>query len=1453
MKRWFCSRLLSVCSIAFTFVSCGDTAPGPGTKPADKVDPSQPSLVRSLDAPLTVWVVLKPEANLTRMASMNWVVRGREVVRELTSTATSSQAPLRTWLASRGVRFQSFWIVNAIKLTADRNLIAEIGRRPEVAQILPDKKYSLPPVRPGTPARGVQAVEWGVTNVRAPEVWNSFGARGENIVVANIDTGVQFDHPALVAQYRGNSGNGSFDHNYNWFDPSKSCPPGLPCDNNAHGTHTMGSMVGDDGAPGPNQIGVAPKARWIAAKGCESSGCSLESLLASGQWVLAPTDLNGQNPQPDKRPHIVNNSWGGGANDTFYLEIVQSWVAAGIFPSFSIGNSGPSCQSGGSPGDYAESYAVGSHNIMNQISVFSSRGSSLFGGIIKPNISAPGENVRSAIPGGSYDIFSGTSMASPHLSGVVALIWSAAPTLVGDIAGTRSILDQTAIDTADLSCGGTAENNNVFGEGRVDAFAATEQAPRGPTGTLSGTVTAAGGGPIAGAVIEVAGPTKRSTTTDAAGAYALLLPVGTYEVTARAFGYVSQTVSGVAIAEGVTTTQSFALAAAASHAVSGTVKDSTGAALAGARVTILGTPLPPAVTDASGSYSFASVPDGTYDVRAEAGRCLEAQVKTLTVDGDETLDFTLPERQDAFGYKCRGVPGSFIDAETVLPLVGDLVQLSIPLPFPVTLYGQTYETANVTPKGYIELTPSTVNYINGAIPDPITPNAAIYAFWDDLVVDSASSVRTQVVGSAPNRKFVVEWRDVQFFEQPNLRVRFEMILSETGQIEFQYASPTDDPRQQGNSATIGIENDKGTVALQYSLNEAAISGGTGILFTFPESGFIEGTVTDANDGKPVSGTEVRALQNGVVVRTATTNGIGRYRMQVPVGSYVVQAGAGGYGQKEVPVTVGLNQIVTVDFALQTARGEVTPPTVELVLKVDQIRKRTLTLKNTGTLPMDFQIAESGGKPQSVVSTARIARREGFNPHATSTRGLLPPGVRLAGWTPTAAGDVIKSFTPTGMMLAWGVAQSGPLWLSDPPTNENSEFTAEGTGTGRKWATPWTGGWGADMAWDAARGRVCQLAVGADNGIHCWDPASGTVTDSITGAFAWTATSQRGLAYRDDDDSFYVAGWNEGTVYHVKGLSHPDKGAIIGQCKPADGSISGLAWNGAMGVLWASTNSMTDSIYELNPEDCTVLSVLAHPQPGGFQGGGLDMDENGNLWTISQTPNQVFLIDSGVPAFNDVTWLAVTPTSGMVAPGGQQALEVTVNTTGLAPGTYLASIFVVSNSAREGRLRIPVSVVVTDYQQGVNAGGSSYTDKAGDIWSADRRHSQGSWGYIQSSSTKSTSHGISGTTDPKLYQSQRVDPYAYRFDGVPNGVYQVDLRFAELDNVRAGKRVFDVVFENELLLPAHDIFYEVGRYAAEAKTFFIEVTDGRADLRLIPRAGFSNPVINALRITRRPDR
>jgi subtilisin family serine protease len=429
------------------------------------------------------WAILRQKADLSgATAIQNRTAQGWFVYNQLTSTAASSQKGLRALLKARGAPAKSFWIINAIRIRSGAATLKAVAARPEVARILPSWHATIEDIRASQSA-GIKAIEWNILNINADDVWNTYNDRGEGITVANIDTGVRWNHTALFNQYRGfhmSPARPLFpNNNYNWFDPSHVCSADgkTVCDNNGHGTHTMGTMVGDDG--GANQIGVAPRAHWMAAKGCESNSCSDFALLMSGQFMLAPTDLNGQNPRPDLRPHVVNNSWGTPVgSDTFYQATVQAWVAAGIFPQFSNGNSGPGCGTVGAPGSYPESYGAGAFDINNNIASFSSRGPSPFGGIIKPNISAPGVNVRSSWNNLGYQSASGTSMASPHVAGVVALIWSTngAPSFSRNIAATRMVLDQTAIDVSNLTCGGSAGNNNVWGEGRLDAFAAVTAA-----------------------------------------------------------------------------------------------------------------------------------------------------------------------------------------------------------------------------------------------------------------------------------------------------------------------------------------------------------------------------------------------------------------------------------------------------------------------------------------------------------------------------------------------------------------------------------------------------------------------------------------------------------------------------------------------------------------------------------------------------------------------------------------------------------------------------------------------------------------------------------------------------------------------------------------------------------------------------------------------------------------
>lgn len=513
----------------------------------------------------TFWIILRDKADLSPAFNIKKDKdRGDFVYKTLKSVADRSQAGLRAFLATTGVKYFPFWIANTIQVRdAGTALLNQIAARPEVEKIVADKVYPLPPVMPGDDVKTPNTTEWGLDNIQAPQVWSTFNDRGEGIVVANVDTGFQYDHPALVAKYRGNLGGGNFDHNYNWYDPSAVCPdPNVPCDNVGHGSHTMGTMVGDDGDPGTNQIGVAPHAQFIGCKGCETNNCSDFALNTCGQFILAPTDLNGQNPDSSLRPHVVNNSWGGGPGDPFYQSTVDAWVASGIFPQFSVGNSGPSCGTNGSPGDYLNSYGAGAYNINNAIAGFSGRGPSGIDNMeLKPNIAAPGVAVRSSVPTNTYAQLSGTSMASPHVAGTVALMWSAAPSLQRDIAATRAILDASATDVNDTSCGGTAADNNVWGEGRLNALAAVTQSPICSTGTLNGTVTdSVSTQPISGASITTAnGPFNYSTTTDANGNYTMDVCEGTYDVTASASGYTDQTVTGIGVTAGNTTTQDFQL------------------------------------------------------------------------------------------------------------------------------------------------------------------------------------------------------------------------------------------------------------------------------------------------------------------------------------------------------------------------------------------------------------------------------------------------------------------------------------------------------------------------------------------------------------------------------------------------------------------------------------------------------------------------------------------------------------------------------------------------------------------------------------------------------------------------------------------------------------------------------------------------------------------------------
>lgn len=379
--------------------------------------------------------------------------RRAALIRALRREAVNDQADLMAWLPERPVHH--FWLVNAIAVELTPAEIAQVELDPEVVRLGLDR-----PVRTTARAAGFAATaglgsgNFGVAAVRAPTAWSS-GVTGTGVRVGSIDTGVDAGHPALSGRVVG------------WHDFVNGRPG--PYDDNGHGTHTIGTMVG--GATTGIPLGVAPGAQVVVAKALDDDGVGTGSdLLAAAEWISDPDG----NPATADQPQVVNNSWSAAdANDPWFRELILTWRHLGIVPVFAAGNSGPD-GTVGSPAGYPEAIAVGAVDAGGTIADFSSRGPVTWqnrdglgpaaGTVIrKPDIVAPGVDILSALPGG-YGSISGTSMAAPHVAGVAALLKQWNPS-----AGADQIAAALRDSATDL---GPAGPDNVYGAGRIDAAGA---------------------------------------------------------------------------------------------------------------------------------------------------------------------------------------------------------------------------------------------------------------------------------------------------------------------------------------------------------------------------------------------------------------------------------------------------------------------------------------------------------------------------------------------------------------------------------------------------------------------------------------------------------------------------------------------------------------------------------------------------------------------------------------------------------------------------------------------------------------------------------------------------------------------------------------------------------------------------------------------------------------------
>lgn len=471
----------------------------------DKIDPALRAALAHAPR-VDALLVLREQADLAPAELVTVrTARVALVHRTVRALATRTQQPLRALLERLGIAHRTFSVVNAIAVAGvDAAQLELLAARDDVAAIESDLPVRIAPPHPERPPADVAAtdataaIEWGVAHIGAPELWAQ-GFRGGGVVYANADTGVQWDHPALKRRYRGwGAKRGKAKHDYHWWDAIHSDLDGdgvnpcgfsspAPCDDDGHGTHTLGTAVGDDRAG--NQIGVAPRAKWIACRNMENGVGRVSTYLECFDFFLAPWDRNRQNPKPARAPHVIANSWtctvgappaGEGCVPRSIRKAVNAARAAGIFVVAAAGNEGPGCATiADPPAIHNAATTVGATNQSDALAGFSSRGPVTVDGSgrRKPDLVAPGVGIRSSWPGNAYATLSGTSMAAPHVGGAVALLWSARPDLRGVVGRTERALLRSASPavTASGECGGTTSAdvpNALFGHGRLDVAAA---------------------------------------------------------------------------------------------------------------------------------------------------------------------------------------------------------------------------------------------------------------------------------------------------------------------------------------------------------------------------------------------------------------------------------------------------------------------------------------------------------------------------------------------------------------------------------------------------------------------------------------------------------------------------------------------------------------------------------------------------------------------------------------------------------------------------------------------------------------------------------------------------------------------------------------------------------------------------------------------------------------------
>jgi subtilisin family serine protease len=654
-----------------------------------------------------VLVVLRRQAAPAPVAGADRAARLAAVIRALRKHADGEQRRLVALLAIRRLqgrvsRVRPFWIFNGLEVVADPDVIAELAALPEVAEIRPNATIAAPS------AAAAAGPEWNVERVNAPALWNA-GWRGQGVVVANMDTGVDATHPDLASRWRGGANS--------WFDPNGEHPT-TPTDVSGHGTWTMGAMVGGDA--GGTAVGVAPDSRWIAVKLFNDRGTATTAGIHAGfQWLLDPDG----DPGTADAPNVVNNSWtmsNAGCDLAFQADL-RALRAAGILPVFSAGNGG--ALTGGtslSPANNPEAFAVGDTDSGDLIDPGSSRGPSSCAGAVYPAITAPGVNIRTTDLYGFYNTVTGSSMAAPHAAGALAL-------LLGRFPGTSADRQAAALQNGAVDLGAPGPDND-YGAGRLDARAAYEWLATAPDFTLAAT--------------------PGSATTAAGGSASYTLDLGSINGFS---GDVALTLTGLSASQG---SAAFAPATVAGGAGSSRLTIATAATLAPgtypltitaasgssahtARVSLV-VPVPPDFSLAATPSSASALPGGsvTYTVSAGSGGGFAGSV-ALSLSG-------LTAGQATWSFAPAAIAGGAGASQLTVTAAASLAPGSYPLTINGTS-GSLAHTAPVTlvvsaaPDFSLSVTPASGTVVAGQA-TAYTVNVASIAGFAGTVTLSASGL-----------------------------------------------------------------------------------------------------------------------------------------------------------------------------------------------------------------------------------------------------------------------------------------------------------------------------------------------------------------------------------------------------------------------------------------------------------------------------------------------------------------------------------------------------------------------------------------------------------------------------------------------------------------------------------------------------------------------------------------